>query len=89
MITKQFLCDVGDKVIVKGVELEVTGIYIDTHRITYEIDFDCNGMMSTVGCPCPFYDENITWEGECECQCCGCLSFTTEDFGKTVYLKED
>lgn len=74
---------VGDIVYIKGEALEISFIHIEK-EIYYCIQFDCEEC-----CACPFYEDEVSWEGEHDCRTNGYLEFTANDIGKTVFLTRE
>ena len=75
-------CNVGDTVYIKGVPLKVSFIHIES-KIHYAVQFDCDDCGD-----CPFYKDDVSFEGEHDCRTNGYLEFTEEDIGKTVFLTQ-
>lgn len=82
---KKFVLNVGDTVYMKGVPLKISFIHIE-NDVTYVVQFDCNDCGD-----CPFYEDDVSFEGEHDCCTRGYMEFTEEEIGKTVFLslKED
>ena len=76
-------CKVGDIVYIKGEALKISFIHIEK-EIYYCIQFDCEEC-----CVCPFYEDEVSWEGEHVCRTNGYLEFTANDIGKTVFLTRE
>ena len=74
---------VGDIVYIKGEALKISFIHIEK-EIYYCIQFDCEEC-----CVCPFYEDEVSWEGEHDCRTNGYLEFTANDIGKTVFLTRE
>jgi predicted nucleic acid-binding Zn finger protein len=75
-------CKAGDTVYIKGAPAEVSFIHIEK-EITYCVQIDCG----TYDCDdCPFYEDEISWEGEHDCKHHGYIEFNDDDIGKTVFL---
>lgn len=77
------LVKVGDIVYIKGEALKISFIHIEK-EIYYCIQFDCEEC-----CVCPFYEDEVSWEGEHDCRTNGYLEFTANDIGKTVFLTRE
>ena len=73
----------GDIVYIKGEALKISFIHIEK-EIYYCIQFDCEEC-----CVCPFYEDEVSWEGEHNCRTNGYLEFTANDIGKTVFLTRE
>lgn len=73
-------CNVGDTVYIKGIALDVSFIHIDS-EITYVVEFACDDCGD-----CPFYEDEVSWEGEHSCRTNGYIEFKETDIGKTVFL---
>lgn len=73
-------CKVGDTVYIKGVPLVVSFVCIDDEA-NFVIQFDCEDCYK-----CPFYEDEVSFEGEHDCRTQGHLEFTESDIGKTVFL---
>ncbi len=73
-------CKVGDTVYIKGVPLVVSFVCIDDEA-NFVIQFDCEDCYK-----CPFYEDEVSFEGEHDCRTQGYLEFTESDIGKTVFL---
>ena len=74
---------VGDIVYIKGEALKISFIHIEK-EIYYCIQFDCEEC-----CVCPFYEDEVSWEGEHDCRTNGYIEFTASDIGKTVFLTRE
>ena len=74
---------VGDIVYIKGEALKISFIHIEK-EIYYCIQFDCEECFV-----CPFYEDEVSWEGEHDCRTNGYLEFTANDIGKTVFLTRE
>ena len=75
--------NVGDTVFIKGEALNISFMRIE-EEIYYGIQFDCEEC-----CVCPFYEDEVSWEGEHDCGTNGYLEFTANDIGKTVFLTRE
>lgn len=76
-------CKVGDTVYIKGVPLIISFIHIEDD-VHYAIQFDCDDCDG-----CPFYEDEVSWEGEHDCKRNGYLEFSESDIGKTVFLTRE
>lgn len=74
---------VGDIVYIKGEAFKISFIHIEK-EIYYCIQFDCEEC-----CVCPFYEDEVSWEGEHDCRTNGYIEFTANDIGKTVFLTRE
>ena len=77
-------CAVGDTVWIKGIPVEISFIHID-NEVTYCIQFDCSCCADD----CPFYEDEVSWEGEHDCKSLGYMEFKNEDIGKTVFRTKE
>lgn len=73
-------CNVGDTVYIKGIALDVSFIHVE-EEVTYCVQFECDDCGD-----CPFYEEEVSWEGEYSCRTNGYIEFKEADIGKTVFL---
>ncbi|MCM1115692.1 MAG: hypothetical protein NC397_09370 [Clostridium sp.] len=73
-------CKVGDTVYVKGVPLIISFLHIES-EVYFVIQFDCDDCFK-----CPFYEDEVSFEGEHDCRTRGYLEFSEKDIGKTVFL---
>jgi hypothetical protein len=78
-------CRVGDKVYINGEAVKISFIHID-EDVSYCIQLDCGERDCSV---CPFYEDEVSWEGEHDCRTYGYLEFTANDIGKTVFLSRE
>lgn len=76
-------CKVGDTVYIKNRPLIISFLYID-NEVYYVIQFDCDDCGD-----CPFYEDDVSIEGEHDCKTMGYIQFTEKDLGKTVFLTEE
>lgn len=76
-------CRVGDTVYIKGIPLIISSIYIE-NEIGFVFQFDCEDCYK-----CPFYEDEVSFEGEHDCRTQGYLEFTVNDIGKTVFLTKE
>lgn len=76
------LCKVGDTVYIKGQSVKISFLHIE-NEITYCVQLDCEKLDCF---SCPFYEDEVTWEGEHDCGTYGYMEFTENDIGKTVFL---
>lgn len=76
---------VGDTVYIKGDPVEISFIHIED-EIYYCVQFDCAERDCST---CPFYEDEISWEGEHNCKTYGYIEFTANDIGKTVFLTRE
>lgn len=74
-------CKPGDTVYIKGKPVKVSFLHIE-EDIHYCCQWDCDE------CPCPFYEEVVSWEGEADCRINGYIEFTDKDIGRTVFLSD-
>ena len=81
----ELLYRVGDVVYINGEAVEISFIHIDK-EVYYCIQFDCEKYDCSV---CPFYEDEVSSEGEHDCRTYGYLEFTTNDIGKTVFLSRE
>lgn len=79
------LINVGDTVFIKGEAVEVEFLQIEK-EINYFASVDCEARDCG---DCPFYEDDISWEGEHDCKTYGCLEFTAKDIGRTVFLDRE
>lgn len=77
-------CKVGDTVYIKNRPLIISFLHIEENNISFVIQFDC-GNCDT----CPFYEDDVSFEGEHDCKTMGYIEFTEEDIGKTVFLTRE
>ena len=78
-------CKVGDTVYIKGKPVKISFLNIE-NEITYCVQFDCEKLDCF---SCPFYEDEVSWEGEHDCGTYGYMEFTESDFGKTVFLTRE
>jgi hypothetical protein len=78
-------CKVGDTVYIKGEPVTIDFIHID-ETISCCVTFDCYKRDC---CACPFYEDDVSWEGEHDCRTQGYYEFTADDIGKTVFLTKE
>ena len=75
-------CKVGDTVYINGVALKISFIHIE-NEISFVVQFDCDSCDD-----CPFYVDDVSFEGEHDCKTNGYIEFTEKDIGKTVFLEK-
>lgn len=80
------LVNVGDTVYIKGESVEVVEFLHIDKEINYLASVDCEARYCG---DCPFYEDDISWEGEHDCKTYGCLVFTAKDIGRTVFLTRE
>lgn len=80
-------CKVGDTVYIHGEPVKISFIHIE-NEITFCVYADCCNR-DDCGMGCPFYEDDISWEGEHECKSNGYLEFKVDDIGKTVFLTRE
>lgn len=78
-------CKVGDTVYIKGEPVKISFLNIE-NEITYCVQLDCEKLDCF---SCPFYEDEVTWEGEHDCGTYGYMEFTENDIGKTVFLTRE
>lgn len=78
-------CKVGDTVYIKGKPVKISFLNIQ-NEITYCVQLDCEKLDCF---SCPFYEDEVSWEGEHDCGTYGYMEFTESDFGKTVFLTRE
>ena len=78
-------CKVGDTVYIKGEPVKISFLHID-NEITYCVQFDCEKFDCF---SCPFYEDEVSREGEHDCRTYGYMEFTESDIGKTVFLTRE
>ena len=78
-------CKVGDTVYIKGNPVKISFLHIE-NEITYCVQFDCEKLDCF---SCPFYEDEVSWEGEHDCGTYGYIEFTESDIGKTVFLTRE
>ncbi len=76
-------CKVGDTVYIKNIPLKISFIAID-EEIRCVVQFDCNDCSS-----CPFYEDDVSFEGEHDCKTNGYIEFCIDDIGKTIFLTKE
>ena len=76
-------CKVGDTVYVKNRPLIISFLHIED-EVYYVIQFDCDDCGD-----CPFYEDDVSFEGEHDCKTMGYIQFTGKDIGKTVFLTKE
>lgn len=77
---------VGDTVYIKGEALEISFMQMSKEETLYCIQLDCGERDCYV---CPFYEDEVSWEGEHDCRTYGYIEFTASDIGKTVFLTRE
>ena len=78
-------CKVGDTVYIKGKPVKISFLNIQ-NEITYCVQLDCEKLDCF---SCPFYEDEVSWEGEHDCGTYGYMEFTESDIGKTVFLTRE
>lgn len=76
-------CKVGDTVYIKNRPLIISFLHIE-NEVYYVVQFDCDDCGD-----CPFYEDEVSFEGEHDCKTNGYIQFTEEDIGKTVFLAKE
>lgn len=76
-------CKVGDTVYIKNRPLIISFLHIE-NEVYYVIQFDCDDCGD-----CPFYEDEVSFEGEHDCKTMGYIQFTEKDIGKTVFLTKE
>ena len=76
-------CKVGDTVYIKNRPLIISFLHIE-NEVHYVIQFDCDDCGD-----CPFYEDDVSFEGEHDCKTMGYIQFTEKDIGKTVFLTKE
>ena len=76
-------CKVGDTVYIKNRPLIISFLHIE-NEIYYVAHFDCDDCGD-----CPFYEDDVSFEGEHDCKTMGYIQFTEKDIGKTVFLTKE
>lgn len=76
-------CKVGDVVYIKNRPLIISFLHIE-NEVHYVIQFDCDDCGD-----CPFYEDDVSFEGEHDCKTMGYIQFTEKDIGKTVFLTKE
>ena len=76
-------CKVGDKVYIKNRPLIISFLHIE-NEVYYVVQFDCDDCGD-----CPFYEDEVSFEGEHDCKTNGYIQFTEKDIGKTVFLTKE
>ena len=75
----------GDTVYIKGKPVKISFLHIE-NEITYCVQLDC-GEFDCFSCP--FYEDEVSWEGEHDCGTYGYMEFTESDIGKTVFITRE
>ena len=76
-------CKVGDVVYIKNRPLIIQFLHIE-NEVYYVVQFDCDDCGD-----CPFYEDEVSFEGEHDCRTNGYIQFTEKDIGKTVFLTKE
>ena len=76
-------CKVGDTVYIKNRPLIISFLHIE-NEVYYVVQFDCDDCGD-----CPFYEDEVSFEGEHDCKTNGYIQFTEKDIGKTVFLTKE
>ena len=76
-------CKVGDTVYIKNRPLIISFLHIE-NEVYYVVQFDCDDCGD-----CPFYEDEVSFEGEHDCITNGYIQFTEKDIGKTVFLTKE
>ena len=76
-------CKVGDVVYIKNIPLIIQFLHIE-NEVYYVVQFDCDDCGE-----CPFYEDEVSFEGEHDCKTNGYIQFTEKDIGKTVFLTKE
>lgn len=76
-------CKVGDTVYIKNRPLIISFLHIE-NEVYYVVQFDCDDCGD-----CPFYEDEVSFEGEHDCRTNGYIQFTEKDIGKTVFLTKE
>ena len=76
-------CKVGDKVYIKNRPLIISFLHV-ANEVYYVVQFDCDDCGD-----CPFYEDEVSFEGEHDCKTMGYIQFTEKDIGKTVFLTKE
>ncbi len=76
-------CKVGDVVYIKNRPLIISFLHIE-NEVYYVVQFDCDDCGD-----CPFYEDDVSFEGEHDCKTMGYIQFTEKDIGKTVFLTKE
>ena len=76
-------CKAGDMVYIKNRPLIISFLHIE-NEVYYVIQFDCDDCGD-----CPFYEDEVSFEGEHDCKTMGYIQFTEKDIGKTVFLTKE
>ena len=76
-------CKAGDVVYIKNRPLIISFLHIE-NEVHYVIQFDCDECGD-----CPFYEDDVSFEGEHDCKTMGYIQFTEKDIGKTVFFAKE
>ena len=76
-------CKVGETVYIKNRPLIISFLHIE-NKVYYVVQFDCDDCGD-----CPFYEDEVSFEGEHDCKTNGYIQFTEKDIGKTVFLTKE
>ena len=76
-------CKVGDTVYIKNRPLIISFLHIE-NEVYDVVQFDCDDCGD-----CPFYEDDVSFEGEHDCKTMGYIQFTEKDIGKTVFLTKE
>ena len=76
-------CKVGDTVYIKNRPLIISFLH-NENEVYYVVQFDCDDCGD-----CPFYEDEVSFEGEHDCKTNGYIQFTEKDIGKTVFLTKE